>query len=87
VEQGPLRKKLETVIDSCVNGVGVDANTASPQLLEHVSGVGPSLAKRIVEHRAENGAFASHASLKKVKGLGPKASAQAAGFLRIKGKN
>ncbi|MFN7135410.1 MAG: helix-hairpin-helix domain-containing protein, partial [Myxococcales bacterium] len=85
VDEGLLRKKLGEVVDSCVNAVGVDANTASPQLLEHVSGIGPTLAQRIVAHREEKGPFASRAALRKVKGLGPKAFEQAAGFLRIRG--
>ncbi len=87
VDEGLLRKKLGEVIDSCVNAVGVDVNTASPQLLEHVSGIGPTLAQRIVSHREENGPFASRAALRKVKGMGPKAFEQAAGFLRVRGKH
>jgi uncharacterized protein len=65
--------------------VGVDANTASPQLLEHVSGLGPALARKLVAHRETHGAFASRASLRKVSGLGPRTFEQAAGFLRIRG--
>jgi len=72
VDTGALRKKLGEVVDSCVNAVGVDVNTASPQLLEHVSGVGPTLAKRIVQHREREGAFASRSALKRVSGLGAK---------------
>ncbi len=85
VDQGQLKKKLGETVDYTVNAVGVDANTASPQLLEHVSGVGPKLARAIVAHRNDNGPFAKRAQLRKVKGLGPKAFEQAAGFLRIRG--
>jgi uncharacterized protein len=85
VDQGALKRSLDDVVMSCVNGVGVDVNTASKQLLTYVSGLGPKLAGNIVEHRNENGPFASRLQLKKVKGLGPKAFEQAAGFLRIRG--
>ncbi|MDC0713925.1 Tex family protein [Stigmatella sp. ncwal1] len=85
VEQGWLKKKLGEVVDSCVNAVGVDVNTASPQLLEHVSGVGPSLAKKLVAHRSQKGAFSTRRELLKVSGLGPKTFEQAAGFLRVRG--
>jgi uncharacterized protein len=85
VDTGALRKKLGEVVDSCVNAVGIDVNTASPQLLEHVSGVGPTLARRIVEHREREGAFASRAALRRVSGLGAKTFEQAAGFLRVRG--
>ena len=85
VDQKLLGKKLGETVEHVVNAVGVDANTASPRLLEHVSGVGPKLAKAIVAHRDENGPFAKRAQLRKVKGLGPKAFEQAAGFLRIRG--
>ena len=84
VHQPLLRKKLGEVVDWCVNLVGVDANTASPQLLEHVSGIGPVLAKRIVEHRNERGAFLSRRALLDVRGLGARAFEQCAGFLRIR---
>ncbi|MGZ5440579.1 MAG: Tex family protein [Thermoanaerobaculia bacterium] len=84
VSQPLLRKKLGEVVDWCVNLVGVDANTASPQLLEHVSGIGPVLAKRIVEHRNVSGAFASRKHLLDVRGLGARAFEQCAGFLRIR---
>lgn len=80
-----LRKKLGEIVDWCVNLVGVDANTASPQLLEHVSGIGPVLARRIVEHRNTHGAFASRQTLLDVRGLGARAFEQCAGFLRIHG--
>ncbi|QSQ18039.1 Tex family protein [Myxococcus landrumensis] len=85
VDQGLLKKKLGEVVDSCVNAVGVDVNTASPQLLEHVSGVGPSLAKKLVAHRASKGRFTTRRELLKVSGLGPKTFEQAAGFLRVNG--
>jgi uncharacterized protein len=85
VDQAALRKKLGEVIDSCVNAVGVDVNSASPQLLEHVSGIGPTLARRIIAHRERSGAFSSRSALQEVSGLGPKAFEQAAGFLRVRG--
>jgi uncharacterized protein len=85
VHQALLRKKLGEVVEWCVNLVGVDANMASPQLLEHVSGIGPVLARRIVEHRNAHGAFASRKALLKVRGLGARAFEQCAGFLRIRG--
>jgi uncharacterized protein len=84
VNQTALQKSLEDVVVSCVNNVGVEVNTASKQLLSHVSGVGSSLAKNIVEYREENGPFASRAALKKVPRFGDKAFEQAAGFLRIR---
>ncbi|MGI5862654.1 MAG: helix-hairpin-helix domain-containing protein, partial [Myxococcales bacterium] len=87
VDHGLLKKKLGKVVDSCVNAVGVDANSASVQLLEHVSGVGASLAKKIVDHRNANGPFADRKALRKVPGLGPKKFEQAAGFLRVRGEN
>ena len=70
---------------SCVNGVGVELNTASKQLLSYVSGLGPSLAAKIVAYRNENGAFRSRKDLLQVPRLGPKAFEQCAGFLRIRG--
>jgi uncharacterized protein len=85
VEGGALRKKLGEVVDSCVNAVGVDVNTASPQLLEHVSGIGPTLARRIVEHRDRRGPFSGRSALREVGGLGAKTFEQAAGFLRVRG--
>ncbi|HEX8435537.1 Tex family protein [Archangium sp.] len=85
VDQGQLKKKLGEVVDSCVNAVGVDVNTASPQLLEHVSGIGPTLAKKIVSHRAAKGRFTTRREILKVSGLGPKTFEQAAGFLRVHG--
>jgi uncharacterized protein len=85
VDPGLLKKKLGEVVDSCVNAVGVDVNTASPQLLEHVSGIGPTLAKKIVAHRAAKGRFSTRREILKVSGLGPKTFEQAAGFLRVHG--
>jgi uncharacterized protein len=88
VDQGALSHSLDGVVESVVNAVGVDANTASPALLTHVAGVGPKLAASIVAHRDANGVFKSRDDLKKVSGLGPKAFEQAAGFMRIRdGKN
>ncbi|MBQ6136673.1 MAG: RNA-binding transcriptional accessory protein [Kiritimatiellae bacterium] len=85
VHQPLLGAKLDEVVVSCVNGVGVELNTASAPLLERVSGVTPSIAKNIVEYRNEHGKFTSRAELMKVKGLGDKAFEQCAGFLRIRG--
>ena len=88
VDQPALKRSLDDVVMSCVNGVGVDLNTASKQLLMYVSGLGPQLAANIVAFRNENGPFDSRAKLKKVPRLGPKAFEQAAGFLRVpEGKN
>ncbi|HEX2948376.1 MAG TPA: Tex family protein [Armatimonadota bacterium] len=84
VDQTALKHSLDDVVVSCVNRVGVDANTASAQLLTYVSGIGPVLAKNIVSYRQDNGPFTSRTQFKKVKGLGPKAFEQAAGFLRIR---
>lgn len=84
VYQPLLQQKLEDVVVSCVNHVGVELNTASAFLLARVAGIGPGLAKKIVSHRDEKGRFASRAALLKVAGLGPKAFEQAAGFLRIR---
>lgn len=78
-----LTKSLKDTVESCVNRVGVNINTASGQLLSYVSGIGPSLAKNIVEHRNEHGAFSSRQDLIKVKGLGQKVYQQSAGFLRV----
>ena len=85
VQQTLLGSKLDEVVVSCVNGVGVELNTASAPLLERVSGLTPTLAKAIVEWRDANGKFTSRDQLMKVKGLGPKAYEQCAGFLRIRG--
>ncbi len=85
VNQKMLQESLQTTVESCVNYVGVELNTASKQLLSYVSGVGPALAQNIVDYRNENGAFASREALKKVPRFGAKAFQQAAGFLRIRG--
>ncbi|MFT6066097.1 MAG: hypothetical protein ACJAQX_001974 [Polaribacter sp.] len=88
VDQTKLKKSLDTTVESCVNIVGVNINTASESLLSYVSGIGPKLAENIVNYRNENGSFASRAAIKKVPRLGGKAFEQAGGFLRIKnGKN
>ena len=84
VNQTFLQKSLETVVESCVNKVGVELNSASKQLLTYVSGVGPTLAARIVEYRDQNGMFSSREQLKAVPRLGDKVFEQAAGFLRIR---
>jgi uncharacterized protein len=85
VNQGMLKKSLDGVVESCVNYVGVDLNTASWALLAYVSGVGPSLAKAITRYRDENGSFLARKALLKVPRFGAKAFEQAAGFLRIRG--
>ena len=85
VDQGKLKKSLDQTVESCVNSVGVNLNTASQHLLTYVSGLGPALAKNIVAYRRQNGAFTSRAQLKKVPRLGPSAYEQCAGFLRIPG--
>jgi len=85
VDQGKLKKSLDTTVESCVNLVGVNVNTASVHLLTYISGLGPTLAKNIVDYRRDNGAFASRAQLKKVPRLGPAAFEQCAGFLRVDG--
>jgi uncharacterized protein len=85
VNQGMLKKSLDGVVESCVNYVGVDLNTASWALLAYVSGVGPSLAKAITRYRDENGSFLSRKALLKVPRFGAKAFEQSAGFLRIRG--
>jgi uncharacterized protein len=88
VDQTALTHALDGVVESVVNSVGVDVNTASSALLTHVAGIGPKLATNIVTHRDTNGPFKSRTALKKVTGLGPKAFEQAAGFMRIRnGKN
>ena len=85
VDQRRLERALAGVVEDAVNAVGVDLNTASPQLLAHVAGLGPSLAQAIVAHRDRSGAFQSRKALREVTGLGPKAFEQCAGFLRIRG--
>ncbi len=83
VEQGLLKNALDSVVESCVNRVGVNLNTASKHLLQYISGLGPALAQNVVEFRAKNGNFTSRQQLLKVPRLGGKAFEQCAGFLRI----
>lgn len=85
VDQTLLKEKLDDVVESCVNTVGVNLNTASKHLLSYVSGIGAAIAQNIVDYRVENGAFSSRQELLKVKRLGQKVFEQAAGFLRIPG--
>jgi uncharacterized protein len=88
VNQVKLKESLDATVESCVNAVGINLNTASKHLLTYVSGLGPTLAKNIVEYRSENGSFRKRAELKKVARMGEKAYEQSAGFLRVKnGKN
>lgn len=84
VDQTKLKKELDTVVESCVNAVGVNLNTASKSLLSYVSGIGEKLAENIVSYREEHGAFKTRAGLKKVPRLGDKAFEQGSAFLRIK---
>ncbi|WP_299005566.1 Tex family protein [uncultured Tenacibaculum sp.] len=84
VDQTQLKKSLDTVVEHCVNRVGVNINTASASLLSYVSGIGSKLAENIVNYRNENGAFPNRTAIKKVPRLGGKAFEQSAGFLRIK---
>ena len=84
VDQKMLSASLGDTVESCVNNVGVELNTASRELLSYVSGIGPALADKIVAHRNKNGAFASREALHNVKGLGDKAFEQCAGFLRVR---
>ncbi len=84
VDQKSLAHSLDAVVESVVNQVGVDINTASPALLTHVAGIGPNLATKIVKHRDQNGIFQNRKQIRNVTGLGPKAFEQAAGFLRIR---
>ena len=84
VDQTKLKKSLDITVESCVNTIGVNINTASESLLSYVSGIGPKLAENIVNYRNENGSFTSRTAIKKVPRLGGKAYEQAAGFLRIK---
>ena len=85
VDQTLLKEKLDNTVESCVNSVGVNLNTASRHLLSYVSGIGPALAENIVQYRTENGPYRSRRELLKVKRLGDKAFEQCAGFLRIPG--
>ena len=85
VDQGRLKTRLDYTVMSCVNSVGVEVNTASKELLHYVAGLGPTLAKNIIDYRDINGPFNSRKELNKVPRLGPKAFEQAAGFLRISG--
>jgi uncharacterized protein len=85
VDQTLLREKLDNTVESCVNSVGVNLNTASSYLLSYVSGIGPTLAENIVEYRNGHGAYTSRKELLKVRRLGDKAFEQCAGFLRIQG--
>ena len=85
VDQTLLREKLDQTVESCVNSVGVALNTASPYLLQYVSGIGPALSRAIVEYRSANGDFTSREQLREVPRLGAKAFQQCAGFLRIPG--
>ncbi len=88
VDQKSLKEGLDRVVESCVNKVGVDVNSASQHLLQYISGLGPQLAQRMVDYRSENGKFETRKDLQKVKGMGAKSFEQAAGFLRIsEGKN
>ena len=84
VDQKLLQENLDLVVESCVNKVGVDINTASKYLLKYVAGIGDKLASEIIKYRTENGAFKNRNEIKKVKGMGAKAFEQCAGFLRIK---
>ena len=85
VDQSLLKEKLDNTVESCVNSVGVNLNTASRHLLSYVAGIGPALAENIVQYRTDHGPFGSRAELLKVKRLGDKAFEQCAGFLRIPG--
>ena len=84
VDQKQLTAALNAVVESVVNAVGVDVNTASPALLTYVAGIGPKLAERMVAYREERGVFTTRQEFTRVSGLGPKAFEQAAGFLRIR---
>jgi len=83
VDQKLLKQSLDRVVESAVNKVGVNVNSASQHLLQYISGLGPQLAQRIVDYRSENGTFESRKELLKVKGMGAKSYEQSAGFLRI----
>lgn len=84
VDQSALKRKLDDVVESCVNLVGVDVNTASKEILTYISGLGPKLAEAIVKYRSAHGPFRSRSDLRNVPRLGPRAFEQAAGFLRIR---
>ena len=84
VNQTKLKESLDATVESCVNSVGINLNTASKHLLTYVSGLGPTLAKNIIEYRSENGSFNKRSELKKVPRMGEKAFEQCAGFLRVK---
>jgi len=84
VDQGRLKESLDQVVENCVNAVGVDLNTASMHLLNYVSGLGPQLARNIVDYRREKGMFRSREDLRKVARMGPRSFEQSAGFLRIR---
>ena len=85
MDQGLLKEKLDNTVESCVNSVGVNLNTASPYLLQYVAGIGPALSKAIVDYRSANGDFTAREQLLQVPRLGAKAFQQCAGFLRIPG--
>jgi uncharacterized protein len=85
LNQAQLEAALDEVVESVVNNVGVDLNTASPALLTHIAGIGPTLADRIVAHRDAHGPFSRREALEAVEGIGPKTFKQAAGFLRVRG--
>jgi uncharacterized protein len=85
VSQTRLKRRLDETVESCVNRVGVEVNTASPALLSYVAGIGPTAAQRIAKHRDGSGPFRSRAQLLKVPGVGPRTFEQAAGFLRVRG--
>jgi uncharacterized protein len=87
IDQHKLKASLDKVVENCVNAVGVDINTASMHLLHYISGLGPLLAKNIVDYRKEQGKFISREDLKKIPRMGPKAFEQSAGFLRIRDGN
>ncbi len=87
VDQNKLKTSLDFVVESCVNSVGVNANTASKELLSYVAGIGPQLAQNIVSYRKENGGFATRKDILKVPRMGAKAFEQSAGFLRVTGNN
>ena len=85
LNEATLRDRVSGVVEDAVSSVGADLNTASPELLSYIAGLGPSLAARVVEHRDEHGAFLNRKALLKVRGLGPKTYEQCAGFLRVRG--